>query len=87
LVTAWSRRQSRFAKRMHQMLLTWWRGGEWGDAYIPWGKKATRFFHLYAKGELKADLTEAGFKVERVHGERIRAKILAENWVAIGRRG
>ncbi len=87
LVTAWSRRQSRFAKRVPHMLLAWWRGGELGDAHIPWGNKATRFFHLYTKGELKADLTEAGFKVERVYGERVRAKTLAENWVAIGRKG
>ncbi len=87
LVTAWARLQGRFAKRLPSMLLARGRGGECGDAAIPWGNKATRFYHLYTKGELASDLAEAGFKLERVYGERIRAKFLAENWVAVGRKG
>ena len=87
LVTAWARLQGRFAKQLPSMLLARGRGGECGDAAIPWGNKATRFYHLYTKGELASDLAEAGFKLERVHGERIRAKFLAENWVAVGRKG
>ncbi len=87
LVTAWARLQGRFAKNMPSMLLAWGRGGECGDATIPWGKKATRFYHLYTKGELESDLSEAGLKLERVYGEKIRSRILVENWVALGKKG
>ena len=87
LVTAWARLQGRFAKNMSSMLLAWGRGGECGDAAIPWGKKATRFYHLYTKGELESDLSEAGLKLERVYGEKIRSRILVENWVALGKKG
>lgn len=87
LVTVWSRLQSRFTKHLPSMIVTRVKGGEYGDVLIPWGRKATRFYHLYTKRELESDLIESKFKVEKSRGEKIKSKIFDENWVALGKKG
>uniref|UniRef100_A0A7C3IT53 Class I SAM-dependent methyltransferase n=1 Tax=Candidatus Methanomethylicus mesodigestus TaxID=1867258 RepID=A0A7C3IT53_9CREN len=84
LVTAWARGQLRFAKKIPAMLKSRLKGGEFGDACIEWGKKAKRFYHLFTKKELEETVMDAGFRIERSHGERIRSRLFNENWVVLG---
>lgn len=83
LVTAWARGQLRFAKKIPSMLKTKLKGGEFGDACISWGKKVDRFYHLFSKKELEETVMDAGFRIERSHGEKIRSKLFVENWVVL----
>lgn len=59
-ITVWNRWQPRF----------WFSGGE---VMVPWRtKKGTlkRYYHLYSRGELVADLKKSGFQVLSVSAER-----------------
>lgn len=87
LVTAWARLQSRFAKRIPSMIASKAKGGDYGDLLVPWGKKATRFYHLYTKRELESDVAESGFTIEKSRGEKIKSKVFDENWVVLGKKG
>jgi ubiquinone/menaquinone biosynthesis C-methylase UbiE len=36
---------------------------DWGDVFVPWGKKAERYYHFFTQAEITRLAKEAGFKV------------------------
>lgn len=84
LVTAWSLLQPRFFRRGAALLINFLKGGEFGDLEVPWGRRGSRFYHLYMKMELEAAMRKAGFIILRSYGERVRGR-LPENWVVLAK--
>ncbi|MBU4142378.1 hypothetical protein KJ590_00050, partial [Patescibacteria group bacterium] len=39
---------------------------DWGDYYEPWGDKGVRYFHGFARKELKHLFKEAGWQIENI---------------------
>lgn len=39
---------------------------DFGDAFVPWGKKATRYYHFFTQNELKVLLKENNFKAKEI---------------------
>ncbi|MEM4216808.1 MAG: class I SAM-dependent methyltransferase [Candidatus Methanomethylicaceae archaeon] len=85
LITAWSFIQLRFLKRLPALLMNWLKGMEFGDLYVPWGEKK-RFYHLFTIRGLRAIVKDAGLSVEKAYGEKVSAKIFAENCVILARK-
>ncbi|MBC7112895.1 MAG: class I SAM-dependent methyltransferase [Candidatus Methanomethyliales bacterium] len=85
LITAWALIQLRFLRRLPAMIMNWLKGREFGDIYIPWGKKK-RFYHLFTVKELRSLVKDAGFCVEKAYGEKVSSRIFAENCVVLARK-
>ncbi len=39
---------------------------DFGDAMIPWGKQASRYYHFFTKNELRKLVKENGFKIKKI---------------------
>lgn len=66
VATVWSRYQRGFARVLPVSLLrSLLRRGEFGDAWIPWGK-SIRFYHLCSKRELRRLAERVGFSTIHV---------------------
>lgn len=37
---------------------------DWGDVFVPWGKKTKRYYHCFSKKELRRTVAEAGFNIK-----------------------
>jgi alkylated DNA repair protein alkB family protein 8 len=85
LITTWSLIQMRFLKKIPHIIYMYFKGYEFGDVYVSWGKEK-RFYHLFTMRELKSLVKECGFKIEKAYGEKVNSKIFPENCVIIARR-
>jgi len=57
---------------------------EIGDALIPWGRRALRFYHLYTLRGLVKTIRSSGFDIKKYYGER--GKIFKDNLVVVARK-
>ena len=59
---------------------------EFGDKHIYWrkdGLNIPRFYHLYGKKEFVKDLEEAGFRIIKIKGVKIKSEKYNDNYFAI----
>lgn len=88
LVTAWS---LLLPRNILASLLCRLRGEafEFGDAYVPWragGRVLRRFYHLYTLRELRRDVEEAGFRVEKAYWWSPGSRFVKRNAVVVGKK-
>ncbi|MDH5806138.1 MAG: class I SAM-dependent methyltransferase [Candidatus Methanomethylicaceae archaeon] len=85
LITAWSRFQFRFLRKIPTMIKMYLKGYEFGDIFVPW-KNKMRFYHLFTLRELKSLVKKVGFIIEKAYGEKVNSRIFAENCVVVARK-
>jgi hypothetical protein len=51
---------------------------DFGDALIPWGKKAIRYYHYFTKRGLKKLAEESGLKVKKIWSTPFDIYLIAE---------
>jgi len=51
---------------------------DFGDALIPWGKKAMRYYHYFTAGELKKLTEKSGLKVKKIWATPFDIYLIAE---------
>ena len=69
ILSIWNRWQKRFFLKLIISFLK----GEYPNVYVDWnyhGKVYKRFYHLYTKSEMKKDLEEVGFIIERIFKDK-----------------
>jgi ubiquinone/menaquinone biosynthesis C-methylase UbiE len=85
LVSVWSRYADKFRKSFQNKNLSS-KKTEFGDKHIYWrqdGLNVPRFYHLYGKKEFVEDLKEAGFKILKVKGVKIKSEKYNDNYFAV----
>jgi alkylated DNA repair protein alkB family protein 8 len=85
LISVWSRYTDKFRKSFQNKNLSN-KKTEFGDKHIYWrqdGLDVPRFYHLYGKKEFVSDLEEAGFKIIKVKGVKIKSEKYNDNYFAI----
>ncbi|MCJ7571043.1 MAG: class I SAM-dependent methyltransferase [Candidatus Thermoplasmatota archaeon] len=85
IISVWSRYTDKFRKSFQNKNLQN-KKTEFGDKQIYWrkdGLNIPRFYHLYGKKEFVEDLKEAGFKIIKVKGVKIKSEIYNDNYFAV----
>ena len=87
IISVWAKWQDRFI--LHFIKKFFKRQGEHGDLLIPWkknGKEIMRFYHLYSMRELKKEIKESGFEIEKAWSVKKASRFFNDNHFAIVRK-
>lgn len=87
LISVWAKWQDKFIFYFIKKIFRPWK--EHGDILIRWkknGKEIMRFYHLYTMRELRKDLKESGFKIEKAWSVKKASKWLKDNHFVIVRK-
>ena len=89
IVTVWALFQKRFLKEILRRAVLKLLGKEESirDIYVPWrykGETYYRYYHLFTPWELKSLIRSAGLILLEYGEFRIKSKLLAENYFALG---
>ncbi len=87
MISVWAKWQDKWRRYFVKKFFL--RRGEHGDIYIPWkkdGMNVLRFYHLYSMRELKRDVRQAGFRIERAWSVKKVSKKYADNHFIIVRK-
>ena len=85
IISVWSRYTNKFKKSFQNKNL-YSKKIEFGDKHIYWrkdGLNIPRYYHLYGKKELVEDLEEAGFRLIKVKGVKIKSEKYNDNYFAV----
>ena len=85
IISVWSKHSNKFRKSFQNKNLNN-KKTEFGDKHIYWrkdGLDVPRYYHFYGKKELIEDLEEAGFKIIKVKGIKIKSEKYYDNYFVV----
>ncbi len=85
IISVWSKFSDKFRKSFQNKYL-YSKNLDFWDKKILWkkdGLNIPRFYHLYGKKEFIEDLEQAGFKIKKVFGVKIKSEKYSDNYFAI----